>query len=39
MSISEFISNNAPFTNLPDLFNIHHSNPLGIPVAAQLIAV
>lgn len=39
MSISEFISNNAPFTNLPDLFNIHHSNPLGIPVAAQLIAI
>jgi hypothetical protein len=36
MSFIEFISSNSPITNIPDLFNLHHSNPLSIPVAVQL---
>lgn len=35
MSIVDYVSNSSPITNIPDLFNIHHSNPLGIPVAVQ----
>ena len=39
MGLSEFISSNAPVTNLPELIGMHHNNPLGIPVAAQLIII
>lgn len=39
MGLSEFISSNAPVANLPELFGMHHSNPLGLPVVAQLILI
>jgi len=39
MVLSEFINSNAPITNLPELIGLHHSNPLGIPVLAQLIVI
>ena len=39
MSLVEFIDANAPVANLPELFNMHHSNPLGIPVLAQLFII
>lgn len=32
MSIIEYINSNSPITNLPDLLNLHHGNPLGVPV-------
>ena len=43
-SLSEYISTNAPMTNLPELLNLHHSNPLGlhpivIPIFLLLLAV
>ena len=32
--LSEYINANAPMTNLPELFGLHHSNPLGLhPIA------
>lgn len=39
MSLAETIASKSPITNLPDLLGTHHSNPLGIPVAVQLIAI
>lgn len=39
MDLSEYISANAPVAILPELFGIHHPNPLGIPVVAQLIVI
>ena len=43
-SLSEYINANAPMTNLPELLNLHHSNPLGlhpivIPIFLLLLAV
>ena len=43
-SLSEYISTNAPMTNLPELLNLHHSNPLGlhpivIPIFLLVLAV
>lgn len=43
-SLSEYISENAPMTNLPELLGLHHSNPLGlhpivIPIFLLLLAV
>ena len=29
LNLSEYINANAPMTNLPELLNLHHSNPLG----------
>lgn len=37
MGIVEYITTNSPITNLPKLLDMHHSNPLGLPVVAQLI--
>jgi hypothetical protein len=32
--LSEYINANAPMTNIPELINLHHSNPLGLhPIA------
>lgn len=38
MSLAETI-NSAPITNIPDLLNMHHSNPLGIPPLVTLIFI
>ena len=36
-TLSEYINANAPMTNLPELLNLHHSNPLGLhPIAIPL---
>ena len=32
--LSDYINANAPMTNLPELFGLHHSNPLGLPPIA-----
>jgi len=35
--LSEYINANAPMTNLPELLNIHHGNPLGLhPIAIPI---
>ncbi|MCQ2283391.1 MAG: hypothetical protein MJZ57_00660 [Bacteroidales bacterium] len=39
MSIIDYLSANAPIYNLPDLMQLHHSNPLGIHPIAQLIFI
>lgn len=39
MGIVEYITTNSPITNLPKLLDMHHSNPLGLPVVAQLIII
>lgn len=43
-ALSEYIKANAPMTNIPELLDLHHSNPLGlhpiaIPVFLLLLAV
>ena len=36
-SLSEYINANAPMSNLPELLNIHHGNPLGLhPIAIPI---
>ena len=36
--LSEYIDTNAPMTNLPELLNLHHSNPLGFhPLVLPLV--
>lgn len=35
----QYIINNSPITSLPDLLNIHHSNPLGIAPVWQLLFI
>jgi hypothetical protein len=42
--LSEYINANAPMTNIPELINLHHSNPLGlhpiaIPIFLLLLAI
>lgn len=39
MSFVEYLNTNSPITNLPDLINLHHGNPLGISPLAQIIAI
>lgn len=39
MSLVQFIHDNSPVTNLPDLLGWHHNNPLGISPLAQLIII
>lgn len=39
MDISQYITQNSPITNLPDLLNLHHNNPLGISPIIQLIFI
>lgn len=39
MSFVDYINANSPITNLPDLLNLHHSNPLGIDVIFQLVFI
>lgn len=39
MNFIEYVNSNSPITNLPDLFNLHHSNPLGISVWGQMIFI
>lgn len=43
-TLSDYINANAPMTNLPELLNLHHSNPLGlhpivIPIILLLLAL
>lgn len=43
-TLSEYIKANAPMTNIPELLNLHHSNPLGlhpivIPAFLLLLAI
>jgi len=43
-SLSDYINANAPMSNIPELLNLHHSNPLGfhpivIPVLLLVLAV
>ena len=36
-SLSEYINANAPMSNLPELLDLHHSNPLGLhPIAIPI---
>lgn len=35
----QYIIDNSPITNFPDLMNLHHSNPLGIAPVWQLAAI
>ena len=36
-TLSEYINANAPMSNLPELLNLHHSNPLGLhPIAIPI---
>ena len=39
MSLVEYIQSNDPITNIPELLNLHHGNPLGISPIAQLIFI
>lgn len=39
MNLVQYLHDGAPFTNLPDLLNLHHSNPLGLNLIAQLIII
>lgn len=39
MSIAQYIAENNPILNVPDLFNLYHSNPLGINPIVQLIFI
>ena len=44
MSLAEYITTNAPMSNIPELLNLHHSNPLGlhpivIPILLLVLAV
>ena len=39
MSFIDYLNAHPSFTNLPDLLNCHHSNPLGMSAVAQLIAI
>lgn len=37
-TLSEYIHANAPMSNIPELLNLHHSNPLGLhPIAIPII--
>lgn len=36
-TLSDYITDNAPMTNLPELLGLHHSNPLGLhPIAIPI---
>lgn len=39
MNYTQYILENSPITNIPELFNIHHGNPLGINPIAQLVFI
>lgn len=39
MNIAQYIQENSPITNIPDLLNLHHGNPLGISPLAQVIFI
>lgn len=39
MGIAQYIAENNPVINVPDLLNLHHGNPLGIPLIAQIIFI
>lgn len=44
MSLAEYITTNAPMSNIPELLNLHHNNPLGlhpivIPILLLVLAV
>ena len=43
-TLSDYINANAPMSNIPELLNLHHSNPLGlhpivIPILLLVLAV
>lgn len=38
MSFVDYINQFTP-SNIPDLLNIHHNNPIGIPIIAQLLII
>ena len=39
MGLVEYIATNSPITNIPKLLDLHHSNPLGLPVVAHYIII
>lgn len=39
MGLVQYINDNNPILNIPDLLNIHHDNPLGIPPVALLLFI
>ncbi len=39
MNLAQYIRDNAPISNIPDLLNLHHSNPLGFSLISQLIFI
>ena len=39
MNLVQYIQSSDPITNIPDLLNLHHGNPLGIHPVAQLIII
>lgn len=39
MNFIQYVSDNSPFINIPDLLNLHHSNPLGISPIVQLVII
>ena len=37
-TLSDYINDNAPMSNIPELLNLHHSNPLGLhPIAIPIL--
>ncbi len=37
-ALSDYINTNAPMSNIPELLNLHHSNPLGLhPIAIPIL--
>ena len=39
-TLSEYINDNAPMSNIPELLGLHHSNPLGLhPIAIPILLV
>lgn len=39
MNLAQYFLDNAPISNIPDLINLHHGNPLGFSLVAQLIFI
>lgn len=39
MSLAQYILDNAPISNIPDLLNLHHGNPLGFGLVSQLVFI
>lgn len=39
MNLVQYLHAGMPFTNIPDLLNLHHGNPLGLGILTQLIII